>query len=752
MAKNLVIVESPAKWKTIEKFLGKDFKVVASMGHIRDLPTTTIWVDVEDWFKPKYQVSKDKKKTVDNLKELSKKSETVWIATDDDREWEAIWWHLCHALKLDPETTNRIKFNEITKTALQKSVSEPKRIDLNLVDAQQARRVLDRLVWYKISPVLWSKIRKWLSAWRVQSIAVKLIIEKEEEIKKFKPEESWKIIVELSYWKQSLKAEFKKNNWKVAKFKKREDLEGFLSELFDVSSSKEWKTKAGHTELKAKSVIPFELKDIIKKDSKRKPSPPFTTSTLQQEASRKFWYALKQTMMLAQKLYEWVDLWNGSREGLITYMRTDSLNLSADAKSQCKKIIESLYWSEYTNAWKNYKAKTQWAQEAHEAIRPVNISRLPSQIKDALSPQELKLYDLIWKRTVASQMKDALVEVTTFDFTPSWKNQSWITKWEVIKFEGFMKVYTESLDDEHDAEELEWILPDIKIWEKLDSKEFTASQVFTRPPARYTEASLVKKLESEGIWRPSTYAPTISTIIDRGYIEKMDKKYLHPTEIAFSVTKFLEEHFTQMMDYSFTSKVEEDFDKIAKWEETYTQMLSSFYDGFEDLIKKADENAEKVVEKTWKKCPDCWNDLIYKFSKAWKFIWCSNYPECKFIDKLDSDKKQISELEERFKDKACPKCSSKMWVKIWRYWPFLACTNYPDCKTIEWIKDEKIEILEEILWEKGMLIDEETKEELVVKNSKRWPFLAAKNYPAVKIAKQIPKEIWDEVNKKIDSK
>lgn len=748
MAKNLVIVESPAKGKTVEKFLWSDYKVVASMGHIRDLPATTIWVDIEDGFKPKYQVSKDKKKTVDNLQALAKNAETVWIATDEDREWEAIGWHLCHALKLDPKTTNRIVFHEITKTAITKSIKEPRTIDLNLVDAQQARRVLDRLVWYKVSPILWKKIRKGLSAWRVQSVAVKLIVEKEEEIKAFKPEESWKVFVELKKGKTKIKAELKKVWGKAKKIKSEEEVMKILADL--ISDVKTSTNKNGYKELESKTDKEFELVDIIKKNSKRKSAPPFVTSTLQQEASRKFGYALKQTMMIAQKLYEWVDLWNGSREGLITYMRTDSTNLSKEAKTACYKVIEELYGKEYATWGTDYKTKSEGAQEAHEAIRPVNIGRHPSSLAGILSPQELKVYDLIWKRTVASQMKDALVEVTTFDFSPTGIDQTWQTKGEVIKFEWFMKVYTESVDDDDATEELEWILPDIEKGEILPSTKINMNQTFSRPPARYTEASLVKKLESEGIWRPSTYAPTISTIMDRGYVDKIDKKYLHPTDIAFSVTTFLNEYFNQMMDYKFTSKVEANFDKIASWDETYEKMLWGFYEGFEDLIKNADDTAEKIVEKVWKDCPECKSDLVYKFSKAGKFIGCSNYPECKYIDKVEEDKKQIEELEARFKDKKCEKCASSMWVKVWRYWPFLACTNYPDCKTIESIKDEKVEVLEEILAEKWMLVDEETGEEMVVKNSRRWPFLAAKNYPKVKIAKQIPKDIWTEVNKRMN--
>lgn len=753
MAKNLVIVESPAKWKTIEKFLWPDFKVVASMWHIRDLPEKSLWIDIENWFKPDYSVNKDKKKTVDNLKKLAKASNEVWIATDEDREWEAIGWHLCYILNLNPENTKRIVFHEITKSAISKAVESPRHINMELVDAQQARRILDRLVWYKVSPVLWKKIRKWLSAWRVQSVAVKLIVEKEREIQNFKPEESWKISVELDYNKTKIVAILNKISWKVKKFKSKEDVEKFLNILFDdLKNLKETKNKKWNTELSIKDSLNFKLVDVEKKENKRTPLAPFTTSTLQQEASRKFGFWVKQTMMIAQKLYEWIDLWWNQRQWLITYMRTDSVNLSDLAKSQAKDLIEKSFWKNY-HKQRNYKTKSAGAQEAHEAIRPTDLTKTPESLASFLDSQQLKLYTLIWKRTLASQMSDAIVEITNFKFSPEkFDNQEWITKWEVIKFDWFMKLYIESKDDEDENEENSWILPSIEIWEILSSKNLTWVQWFSRPPARYTEASLVKKLESEWIWRPSTYAPTISTIIDRGYIEKMDKKYLAPTEIAFIVNDFLEKYFTEMMDYKFTSKVEEDFDKIALWKEKYETMLSNFWENTlkKDLLQ-ADENAEKVVEKVWKTCPKCWNELIYRFSKWWKFIGCSNYPECDFIDQPEEQKNELEYLRKKYEWKPCPDWVEwTIVVKTGRFWPFLASSEYPRVKWIGKIKDEKEEILEEILKEKWLLVDESTWEELVVKNSRRWQFLAAKKYPEVKIAKPIPKDVWDELNKRLN--
>ena len=754
MAKNLVIVESPAKWKTIEKFLWPDFQVVASMWHIRDLPIKSLWIDIDDNFKPDYWINEDKKKTVTSLKKMAKTSNEVWIATDEDREWEAIGWHICHILDLDPTKTKRIAFHEITKKAILESIKKPKNIDIDLVDAQQARRILDRLVWYKVSPVLWKKIRKWLSAWRVQSVAVKLIVEKEREIKNFIPEESWKIYVELSANNINFKAILNKIWWKVKKIKSKEDVEKILSTLYSsLNLIEESKTKKDTILLKINESLEFKLINSVKKDSKRSPWAPFTTSTLQQESARKFGFWVKQTMIVAQKLYEWIDLWNWEREWLITYMRTDSLNLSDLAKKDAKKLIENDFWNEYHNE-RSYKTKSSWAQEAHEAIRPVNLSRKPESLKDVLDAGQLKLYTLIWKRTIASQMSDAILEITTFTFSPlKAESQEWITKWEVIKFDWFMKLYIEWTDDESDESDKDiWVLPNIKIWTQLIANSLESIQNFSRPPARYTEASLVKKLEWEGIGRPSTYAPTISTIIDRGYIEKFEKKYLFPTEVAFTVTDFLEKYFSNLMEYKFTKKVEEDFDEIADWKKNYVDMLSDFWSNSlkKDLLE-AWENAEKVIEKVWKDCPNCWKDLIYRFSKNSKFIWCSWYPECNFIDQPPEEKNKMEELKNKYEWKSCPEWWTIV-VKTWRFWPFLASSDYPKVKWIWKIKDEKEELLEELLNEKWLLIDEETWEELVLKNSKRGMFLAAKNYPKVKIAKNIPKTIWDELNQKIEQK
>ena len=744
MAKNLVIVESPAKGKTIEKFLGPDYRVVASMGHIRDLPGNNLGIDIDNNFEPTYEISNDKTKTVNSLKKLAKESEEVWIATDEDREWEAIGWHLCAALKIDPNTTKRIVFHEITKKAILHAVENHKTLDLDLVDAQQARRLLDRLVWFKVSPVLWKKIRKGLSAGRVQSVAVKLIVEKEKEITNFKPEESWKLFVELNFDKAKFKSELHKVGWKVKKFKNKEDVLKFISTLYSsIENVKETQNKKWFIELEKASDLEFKLVDSIKKDSKRKPWAPFTTSTLQQEGSRKFGFGVKQTMMIAQKLYE---------AGFISYMRTDSVNLSDEALKTSKAVIEK-YWGAEYHKKRSFVTKSSGAQEAHEAIRPTDIMRTPESLKWELESTQHKLYTLIWKRTVASQMAEAVVEVTTFMFSPTINsNSEWKTKWEVIKFDWFMKLYIESKDDDDLEDDAEGVLPAIELNELLIAKKLNANQTFSRPPARFTEASLVKKMEWEWIGRPSTYAPTIDTIINRWYIEKFEKKYLKPIEVAFTVTEFLEKYFPEMMEYKFTKKVEADFDNIAAWKQTWRNMLKDFWEKtLKKDLKNAWENAEKVVEEVWRNCPECWEKLLYRYSKAWKFAGCSGYPECKFIEKDEKKEAELEWLRAKYEWKPCPEgIEGTVVVKTGRYWPFLASSEYPKVKWIWKIKNEKEELLEKILEEKWMLIDEETWEVLVLKNSRRGLFLAAANYPKVKIAKPIPKNILEEVEKQLN--
>ena len=581
MAKNLVIVESPAKAKTIQKFLGKDFKVESSFGHIADLPSNELGVDVEGDFKPRYEVSKDKKAVVKKLKDLAKGAEMVWLASDEDREGEAIAWHLAETLKLDKAKTKRIVFHEITKTAILKAIDNPRDIDYNLVDAQQARRVLDRIVGYELSPVLWRKVKGGLSAGRVQSVSVRLIVERERQIQNFNPEASYRIDAEFSNEAgQSFKAKLPKN------FSTKEEAYKFLE---------------------SNAAASFKVADLDKKPAKKSPAAPFTTSTLQQEASRKLYFSVSKTMTMAQRLYE---------AGLITYMRTDSVNLSDEARNGAQAEINEAYGSKYSKP-RNYKGKSKGAQEAHEAIRPTDFSLHSVDI----DRDQARLYELIWKRAIASQMSEAELERTNVKISASTHKDLFSANGEVITFDGFLKVYLEGTDDE-DSEQ-DGMLPAMKTNETLVNSYITATERYTRPPYRYTEASLVKQLEELGIGRPSTYAPTISTIQNRNYVEKgsiegvernytqltlksgkvkdaeltekvgSDKGKLVPTDIGMIVTDFLVNHFETILDYNFTAKMEADFDEIAEGKEDWTKMMKDFYKDFHPQVIDVQENAER---------------------------------------------------------------------------------------------------------------------------------------------------------------
>ena len=582
MAKNLVIVESPAKAKTIEKFLGKDFQVESSFGHIADLPSKELGVNVEGDFKPKYIVSTDKKAVVKKLKDLAKKAETVWLASDEDREGEAIAWHLAEQLKLKEENTKRIVFNSITKQAILKAIENPRTINYNLVDAQQARRVLDRIVGYELSPVLWRKVKPGLSAGRVQSVAVRLIVEREREIESFETEASYRVDAEF------VNAEGKKFKAKLAKnFSTKEEAEKFLNSCADAA---------------------FSVADLQQKPAKKSPAPPFTTSTLQQEASRKLGFPVAKTMMMAQRLYE---------AGLITYMRTDSVNLSDDAKNAAQEEIIASYGEEYSKP-RNFSTKTKGAQEAHEAIRPTDMTRHEVSV----DYDQDRLYSLIWKRTLASQMSEAQLERTVVKIDNTKNKKQFTANGEVITFEGFLKVYLEGTDNED--EEQAGMLPKMEVNESLINELITATERYTRPPARYTEAALVKQLEELGIGRPSTYAPTISTIQRREYVEKgtvegkernyiqlslanqlvseqvltervgSDKGKLVPTDIGNIVNDFLVANFETILDYGFTAKVENEFDEIAEGNEDWTAMIKDFYKNFHVVVEDVAANAERA--------------------------------------------------------------------------------------------------------------------------------------------------------------
>ena len=607
MAKNLVIVESPAKAKTIEKFLGKDFKVQSSFGHIADLPSKELGVDVDGDFTPKYMVSTDKKKLVADLKKEAKKAEMVWLASDEDREGEAIAWHLAEELDLKKENTKRIVFHEITKTAILKAIENPRQIDYNLVNAQQARRILDRLVGYELSPVLWRKVKGGLSAGRVQSVAVRLIVEREREIEAFNPVASYRIDAEfVTAQGNSFKAKLPKN------FQTQAAARAFLEKNIDAS---------------------YSVADLIKKPAKKSPAAPFTTSTLQQEAARKLYFSVGKTMTIAQRLYE---------AGLITYMRTDSVNLSNDAQQAAAKEITKSFGEAYSHPRK-YKGKSKGAQEAHEAIRPTQMSR--HSIEGDYD--QTRLYDLIWKRTLASQMSDAQLERTNVKIAVTSSQgvkEQFTANGEMIKFDGFLKVYLEGIDN--DEQEQEGMLPKLVKADVLSANHITATERFTRPPYRFTEASLVKQLEELGIGRPSTYAPTISTIISRKYVEKgtvegVERKYLQltlenqilknntlletigsdkgklvPTDIGMIVNDFLVEHFSSVLDFNFTAKVEQDFDDIADGKEDWKHMLKEFYGKFHPTVEDVKENAERESgERILGKDPESGRTVLVRLGK-----------------------------------------------------------------------------------------------------------------------------------------
>jgi len=667
---NLVIVESPAKAKTIEKYLGKDYKVLASFGHVRDLPKKELGVDVASNYQPSYEIPSDSKKTVSALKKEQAKAKDIYLATDLDREGEAISWHILKALKLREDDTNvkRITFSEITSSALKKAVQNPRKIDMNLVDAQQARRVLDRLVGYKLSPLLWKKVKSGLSAGRVQSVAVRLVVEKEREIKGFKPEEFWVIAVILSKKQEELK--FKA-------YLVEED--GKPIKKLDIKTEKDAKRIE-----KALQDAKYKVLSVDKNETLRNASAPFTTSTLQMESSRKLGVSVKQTMMLAQRLYE---------AGKITYMRTDSTNLSAEAVKEIRKVVEKEYGVKYLPESALKYASKKRAQEAHEAIRPTHFN----ERKASEDSREQRLYDLIWKRAVASQMAPAKIEIVEARIAAQIKEKLvFLARGESIKFDGFIKVYTEGRDDE--VEEEKATIPELEKDEILDFHQFEKMQKFTEPPKRYTEATLVKKLESLGIGRPSTYAPTMSTIQDRGYV-RLEEKRFFPEEIADIVTDLLVEHFPKVIDYKFTAHMEDEFDEIAEGKIKWQGVIDEFYQPFAENLKEKNKELDKKdivpIKEIGEKCPECKKPLVERFGRFGKFIACSDYPNCKYSRPLENKKEmknavvadddgnttKVSEAE----GEKCEKCGGKMKLKEGRFGKFLACENYPKCKNTKTI-------------------------------------------------------------------
>lgn len=672
MSKPLIIVESPTKAKTISRFLGGHYEVQASMGHVRDLPKSKLSIDVEHNFEPTYIIPVKAKETVAKLKKLAKNASSIILATDEDREGEAISWHLVQALGLGDEAQiadgsedkriKRIVFHEITKSAVDHALKSPRDLDLNLVDAQQARRVLDRLVGYELSPFLWRKIRYGLSAGRVQSVAVRLVVEREREIQNFQKQEYWSVEATLS--KQGEDKTF------VARLHK---LGGETMGKMDI------KTQAQANKITADLAgAEYQIKDITTKEVRRNPAAPFTTSTLQQEAARKFGMSAKQTMVIAQQLYEGVELGAEGHQGLITYMRTDSLNLAQSALAAIKDVVQAEFGKEYMLPEpRQFTNKSKGAQEAHEAIRPTDVLRKPADISKFLDRGQQKIYDLVWKRTIACQMASAVLEQTAVDIEA--KNCIFRANGQTVKFDGFIRAYTEG-QDETAEDEIEGMLPQLQLKEKLDFKDLSGLQHFTEPPARYTDATLIKALEAHEVGRPSTYAPTLSTIQDRGYVEKLEKKY-HPTEEGILVNDMLVENFPEIVDINFTSHIEEELDQIAEGKIKWVEVMREFYDPFKQHLKEKEETVQKQVEVSTTPCPHCGQMMLIKYGRMGKFLACPD-PESKITQPMPEEAAKIKELEEKTRDEKCPLCGKPMQVKRGRFGFFLGCSDYPKCKGI----------------------------------------------------------------------
>lgn len=647
MSYNLVIVESPAKAKTIEKFLGKNFKVVASIGHVRDLPKSKMGVDIEDNFDPKYINIRGKGDLIKSLKTAAKKADRVYLATDPDREGEAIAWHLAYILGISEEETCRVTFHEITKEAVKSAVKNPRTIDIKLVDAQQARRVLDRLVGYSISPILWRKVKKGLSAGRVQSVATKLICDREREIMAFIPKEFWKIELNTS--------------------KTNKDLITF--DFYGDASGKIELENEGQVDQIIESMTeqPCLIQSVETKKKYRHPAAPFITSSLQQEASNRFGFTTKKTMMLAQQLYEGISIKGKGAIGLITYMRTDSVRISEVAKESCRSYISEVLGDAYLGSEDKKTKVSKSAQDAHEAIRPTYVELSPEEIELSLSKDQYKLYDLIWSRFVAAQMASAEFEGLSIEA----KVGSYIFKTTGSKllFEGFLKVYTFSKQNDK-------LLPELKEHEELNVKSFDKTQHFTQPPARFSEASLVKEMEEKGIGRPSTYAPTISTILSRGYVEK-EKKNLKPTELGFIIDEIMGEYFFTIVDVTFTANMERRFDDVEEGIEEWKQVIKDFYGDFDSLLKNADEAIEKVdlTEETDIPCDKCGNMMLIRHGRYGKFLACSNYPEC-------NNTKPILKLL----GIKCPECETGDIIerKTKKLKTFYGCSEFPNCHFVSW--------------------------------------------------------------------
>ncbi|AMA52301.1 MULTISPECIES: type I DNA topoisomerase [Bacillus] len=654
MSDYLVIVESPAKAKTIERYLGKKYKVKASMGHVRDLPKSQMGVDIEQNFEPKYITIRGKGPVLKELKTAAKKAKKVYLAADPDREGEAIAWHLAHSLDLDLNSDCRVVFNEITKDAIKESFKHPRMINMDLVDAQQARRILDRLVGYKISPILWKKVKKGLSAGRVQSVALRLIIDREKEINDFKPEEYWTIDGTFLKGQETFEASFFGKNGKKLPLKSEADVKDILSQL------------KGNK---------YTVEKVTKKERKRNPALPFTTSTLQQEAARKLNFRAKKTMMIAQQLYEGIDLGREGTVGLITYMRTDSTRISNTAVDEAAAFIDQAYGKEFLGGKRKPAKKNENAQDAHEAIRPTSVLRKPSELKAVLGRDQMRLYKLIWERFVASQMAPAVLDTMSVDLTNN--GLTFRANGSKVKFSGFMKVYVEGKDDQ--MEEKDRMLPDLQEGDTVLKKDIEPEQHFTQPPPRYTEARLVKTLEELGIGRPSTYAPTLDTIQRRGYVG-LDNKRFVPTELGQIVLDLIMEFFPEIINVEFTAKMEKDLDHVEEGNTEWVKIIDNFYTDFEKRVKKAEAEMKEVEiepEYAGEDCELCSSPMVYKMGRYGKFLACSNFPDCR------NTKPIVKQIGVK-----CPSCGEGNIVerKSKKKRVFYGCDRYPDCEFVSWDK------------------------------------------------------------------
>jgi DNA topoisomerase-1 len=721
MSKNLVIVESPAKAKTIGKYLGNQFVVKASLGHVKDLPKRDLAVDVEHGFEPRYEVIEGKKKLIQELKSAAKGAEAVYLAADPDREGEAICYHLQEELqgKRNGAKIYRVMFNEITKNAIEKAFEKPLTVDIHLVEAQQARRILDRLVGYKISPLLWDKVRRGLSAGRVQTVALRLIVEREREIRAFQKREYWTLDAHLNAKKPPvLSARLMKRNDETVEIPDETAAKRFVDQVAEAA---------------------FVVQSVTTREKKRNAVPPFITSTLQQEAARKLRFSVKRTMVLAQRLYEGIELGPEGSVGLITYMRTDSTRVSNEALAEVRTQIGERYGKDYVPASPNVFRSKKDAQDAHEAIRPTSVVRAPETVEKFLAEDELKLYRLIWMRFIASQMVPALFDQTSIDVTTEGKDGAkylFRATGSVQKFDGFLKVYEEGKDqkDEED-EELRHKLPVVTEGERLKLKTLDPEQHFTEPPPRFTEATLVKELESDGVGRPSTYASILSTIQEREYVKKEGGKFV-PTELGMVVTDLLLESFSNLFEVTYTARMEEELDEIEEGKMDWRQAMAEFYERFEKDLEHAERNMtdiKRMERPTDLTCEKCGKPLVIKWGRHGSFIACTGYPECTNTRELTVDLPDVEKtgLAEQDAQEYCENCGRTMVLKKGRFGQFYACSGYPDCKTTKRIGGEQKQA-DVPLEEKCPQCDSQ----LVMKNGRFGEFIACSNYPKCKYIKQ----------------